>query len=42
MTIDETELGIEKILPQTLAYLDKCAEDRYPLIFDKKELEDGS
>ena len=42
VTIDETAVGIEKILPQTIAYLDKCAEGRYPLVFDKKLLEDGS
>ena len=42
VTVDEAEIGIEKILPQALAYLDRCAEGRYPLIFDKKTLEDGS
>ena len=42
VTVNETELGIEKVLPQTLAYLDKQAEGHYPLTFEKKVLEDGS
>ena len=25
VTVDETAIGIEKIVPQTIAYLDKCA-----------------
>lgn len=29
-------------MPQTLAYLDRCAAGRYPLTFEKKVLEDGS
>jgi hypothetical protein len=29
-------------LPQALAYLDKNAEGYYPLIFEKKLIEDGS
>jgi hypothetical protein len=33
VTVDEAEVGIEKILPQALAYLDKCAEGHYPLTF---------
>ena len=41
MTIND-DLGIEKLLPQTLAYLEKKAEGHYPLVFDKRVLEDGS
>ena len=35
-------MGIEKIIVQTIDYLDKKAEGMYPLTFEKREVEDGS
>lgn len=35
-------MGIEKIVVQTIDYLNKNAEGMYPLMFHKKQLEDGS
>ena len=42
MTIDEADMGIEKIVVQTIDYLNKNAEGMYPLTFESKEQEDGS
>jgi hypothetical protein len=36
VTIDEADMGIEKIVVQTIDYLNKNAEGMYPLQFNKK------
>ena len=36
VTIDETDMSIEKIIVQTVDYLDKNAAGMYPLSFEKK------
>lgn len=42
VTIDEAEVGIEKIVVQTIDYLNKHAEGIQPLMYGTQELEDGS
>lgn len=42
VTIDEAEVGIEKIVVKTIDYLNKHAEGVRPLIYTKQTLEDGS
>ena len=36
VTIDEADMGIEKIVVQTIDYLNKNAEGMYPLTFENK------
>ena len=38
VTIDEADVGIEKIVVQTIDYLNKNAVGLYPLTFESKEL----
>ena len=38
VTIDAVDMGIEKIIVQTIDYLDKNSEGLYPLVFEKRQL----